>query len=248
MSEFDFSTLLKEVTVDSKDDGRQFQVLDRVEAIRSLLSQTDYQLLHQGRLFLLYGKRPVAGEPVVLISSHIDCVYSRCFCEEDEAYYKGTFDNSLTNAAVLYNMLTSRFHENVLIAFTGDEEKDSEGCHELIEYLFSQQGCEVSFTLVTDVSNVGWDEEVPFSVENDLGIDLFTAHQLVEWLEPYWFSFVHYAEPDESWDYNSVHIPCLTLCTPVKGDLHHDDGVVVRKSSIPVYCEVLAHLANRLAE
>ena len=248
MSPTDFTSLLQRVTVDSKDDGHQFQITDRVDAIRHLLADTGYQLLHEGRLFLLYGKQPVEGAEIVLISSHIDCVYSRCFCEEEEETYKGTFDNSLTNAAVLWNMLSDQFGDNVYIAFTGDEEKDSGGCHELIEYLFNQTGCQVRFALVTDVSNDGWEQKVPFSIENDLSIDLFTAHQLVEWLEPYFFSYFQHAEPDESWDYDSVHIPTLTLCIPVCGDIHHDDGALARKSSIPVFCQVLAELANRLAE
>ena len=203
---------------------------------------------HEGKLFLLYGKQPVAGQDIVLISSHIDCVYSRCFCEEIDECYKGTFDNSLTNAAVIFNMLNGLFADNVVVAFTGDEEKNSAGCHELIEYLFNQPGTEVRFALVTDVSNEGWEENVPFTVENDQGIDLFMAHDLVEWLDPYLYKFVHYAEPDESWDYNCVHIPTMTLCIPVLGNMHHDDGVLARKSSVPVYCQVLAEVANRLAE
>ena len=243
----DFTSLLEQVTVNSKDDGHQFQVFNRVDAIRSLLSQTDYKLVHEGKLFMLYAKQPIEGQDIVLISSHIDCVYSQCFCREEDDTYQGTFDNSLTNAAVLYNMLHGYFADNVVIAFTGDEEKDSAGCHELIEYLFNQPGTEVRFALVTDVSNEGWDEGVPFSVENDLGIDLFTAHDLVVWLEPYLYKFVHYAEPDESWDYHCVHIPTMTLCVPVEGDMHHDAGVRARKRSVPIYCQVLAELANRLA-
>lgn len=244
----DFSTLLRQVTVVSKDNGRQFQTFGKIEAIQSLLRPTDYQLIHQGDLFLLYGQKPLDGQPVILISSHIDSVYKQCFCEEDQTFYRGTFDNSLTNAAVLYMMLAHVLHENVYIAFTGDEEKDSGGCRELLTYLYSQGGSEVKFALVTDVSNVGWEEGVPFSVENDAGIDLFTAHQLVEWLSPYWFSFLHEAEPDESWDYQRARIPALTLCIPVEGDMHDDAGVRARKTSVPAYCEVLTCLANNLAE
>lgn len=243
----DFYSLLQQVTVDSKDDGHQFQVTDRITAIQSLLQPSGYQLLKSGKLFLLYGMEPLEQKEIVLISSHIDCVYNRCYCKENETCYQGTFDNSLTNAAVLYNMLHHRFPKNVVVAFTGDEERDSGGALEVIGYLLNQSGCRVKFALVTDVTNEGWEAEVPFSIENDLGIDLWTAHGLVETLSPYPYSFVHHAEPDESWDYDSVRIPSLTLCTPVAGDMHSDEGVITRKDAMPVYCEALERLAHFLS-
>ena len=246
MPPIDFTTLLKTVTVNSKDDGERFLTFDRINAIKALLKDTDYQLLREGKLFLLYGKRPLAGEEIVLISSHIDCVYAQCFCEEEGNCYKGTFDNSLTNAAVLYHMLKGNFHDRVVIAFTGDEEKDSGGALEVINYLINQTECIVRCALVTDVTNEGWDAGAPFSVENDLGIDLFTAHQIVELLSPYLYSYVHAAEPDESWDYDSVHFPTLTLCAPVLGDMHSDEGTLARKAAMPIYCEVLRKLANMM--
>ena len=85
-------------------------------------------------------------------------------------------------------------------------------------------------------------------VKNDLGIDLFTAYRLVASLRPYAFSFLHEAEPDESWDYHRFGLPVFSLCLPVAGELHGEEGVVCRKSSFPVYCQVLARLANLLAE
>ena len=247
MPNISFTPLLHALTVDSKDNGEEFYVTDRLKAIEQLLAPTDYELLKAGKLFRLYGRQPLENREVVLISSHIDCVYSRCFCEEHEEEFKGTFDNRLTNAAVLYNMLQERFGDEVVIAFTGDEEKDSGGALELISYLIQQTQCVIRFVIVTDVTNEGWDSQSPFTIENDLGIVLFTGHQIVEWLTPYLYTFVHHAEPDESWDYDSVNLPCLTLCCPVSGNMHSDEGVVVRKAGLPVYCQVLQGLENGLA-
>ena len=248
MSQIGFTSLLQTITVDSKDDGEIFTNFDRVNAIKSLLASTDYELIKEGKLFLLYSKAPLEGKEIVLISSHIDSVYNHCFCQEEgDDYFKGTFDNSLTNAAVIYNMLHDKFDENVVVAFTGDEEKDSGGCLELIGHLINQTNCKVRFALVTDVTNEGWETACPFSIENDLGIDLFTAHQIVEVLSPFQYNFVHDAEPDESWDYDGVGIPCLTLCTPVLGNMHGDEGTLVRKAGLPTYCHVLGLLANMLS-
>lgn len=242
-----FSSLLKAITVRSKDDGVYFQDYDRIDAIKAILEDSDYDLIHEGSLFLLYGKKPVEGEEVIVISSHIDSVYHDCFCEEQEDYYKGTFDNSLTNAVVVQEMLAGNLPDNVVVAFTGDEEEESRGCYELIDYLENRCDTRIRFALVTDVTNEGWEDEAPLSVENDLGIDLYTAHALVEWLEPYTYTYIHSAEPDESWDFDEEDIPSVTLCIPVSGDMHSAAGVRVRKSSVPVYAEVLSMIASNLA-
>ena len=248
MSDFLFEQILRKVTVMSKDDGRRFLVFDRIEAIREILAKTDYKLQHEGDLCLIYSKKPIEDQSVTLISSHIDCVYHNCFCEEEEECYKGTFDNSLTNAAVLYNMLHDRFDENVVIAFTGDEEKDSAGCWEVMRTL-KNANCFVKSAVVTEVTNEGWEENCAFTLENDLGIDLITAHRLIESLKcrEWDYMLVHEAEPDESWDLDTAGIPCLTLCSPILGDMHSDDGVLARKCHFHNYLDALAILTHVFA-
>lgn len=239
-------TLLQQVTVDCKDNGESFQVTDRVDVIKNYLEDSPYQLLADKDLFLLYGKKaPQNGETVVLISSHIDCVYQQCFCSEESETYYGTFDNSFTNAALLYQMKMGNLPENVLVAFTGDEEHDSAGAIAVNVYL-ARQETPIRFALVLDVTNAGWERHCLFAIENDLGIDLLTAHRIVETLKPYegQYFFLHNAEPDETWDYDEYGIPCMTLSAPVYGDMHGEEGVRVRKQTFLVYCDVLAKLAS----
>lgn len=241
--EIGFTELLHAVTVNSKDDGKKFQTFNRINVIKELLADSAYQLRHEGDLSLIYSKMPLEGQEVVLISSHIDCVYNSCFCEDCDNLFKGTFDNSLTNAAVLYNMLHNQLDDGTVVAFTGDEEKDSAGCWEVMRTL-KQSDCFVKGAIVTEVTNEGWNENSLFTIENDLGIDLLTAHALVEGLKPFAENYVliHEAEPDESWDLDTIGIPCLSLCYPVEGDMHSDAGVLARKAGLPVYCRVLALL------
>lgn len=249
MTDNEIYLLLKQATVDCKDNGKTFQVKDRVEVIKEYLKDTSYQLLAEEDLFLLYGKiAPQKGEPVVLISSHIDCVYQRCFVAEKTETFLGTFDNSFTNAALLREMRDDNLPENVLIAFTGDEEHDSAGAIAVNVYLTREQHL-IRFALVLDVTNAGWTDQHLFAIENDLGIDLLTAHQIIETLKPYeeQYTFLHQAEPDETWDYDEYGIPCMTLSAPVGGNMHGEEGVFVRKQTFPVYCEVLSKLANTLA-
>ncbi len=242
----DFFDILTTVTVDCKDNGECFIVTDRVAVIEHMLEKTEYRQISRQSLALLYAKREVCeGDRVLLISSHIDCVYSRCFCADEGDCLRGTFDNSFTNAAVLWNMVHDRLPDNVVVAFTGNEESDSQGTVQTIVAL-GQMGCEVAAALVLDVTNEGWESGASFTLENDLGIDILTGYNIISSLEKYdgRFAFKHNALPDESWDYADYGIPSFTLCVPVGGELHGDAGVLLRKESAVEYCNVLPLLAN----
>ena len=243
---------LKQLTVDCKDDGTRFLKQDRIREIQSLLENSDYQLLYAGNLCLLYGKATSMDHYRVLISSHIDCVYTECFVTEDsDDCWKGTFDNSATNAAIIDLMLEGALDNSVLVTFTGDEEKNSTGAIEVLQ-LLEERNCPIERTIVLDVTNEGWQDEAAFSIENDRGFDIITGFQIVSLLQESNVPcvFVHEAEPDETWEYYSYQtnerprIPCLSLCLPVLGDMHKDSGVQLRKSSIKPYKQILKQLAN----
>ena len=249
-----FDRLLHLLTVDCKDDGRVFVQQERLTVIKSLLAGSDYLLRREGDLSLLYAKRNMDAESEqVLISSHVDCVYGNCFVKDQSDCWLGTFDNSATNAALIELMLTGRLADQVLIAFTGDEEKDSKGAVEVMHVL-QQEQLLLNRAVILDVTNEGWEEDVSYSMENDWGFDLLTGFRLVSDLQEAGIPcvFVHHAEPDESWEYRKAaqyglqEFPCLSLCVPVSGDMHADAGVLLRKSSIPLYQQVLEMLANAL--
>ena len=242
----DFFDILRTVTVDCKDNGECFTVTDRVAVIERMLENTEYKLISRQPLALLYAKRQVReGDRVLLISSHIDCLHVDCFCSDDGDSLRGTFDNSFTNAALLWNMLHDKLPDNVVVAFTGNEESDSQGAVQTVVAL-GQMGCEVAAALVLDVTNEGWESGALFTLENDLGIDILTGYNIISSLEQYGgrFAFKHNALPDESWDYADYGIPSLTLCVPVDGDLHGDAGVMLRKESALEYCNVLSLIAG----
>ena len=242
----DFFDILRTVTVDCKDNGECFTVTDRVAVIERVLENTEYKLISRQPLALLYAKRQVCeGDRVLLISSHIDCLHGDCFCSDDGDSLRGTFDNSFTNAALLWNMLHDKLPDNVVVAFTGNEESDSQGAVQTVVAL-GQMGCEVAAALVLDVTNEGWESGALFTLENDLGIDILTGYNIISSLEQYGgrFAFKHNALPDESWDYADYGIPSLTLCVPVDGDLHGDVGVMLRKESALEYCNVLSLIAG----
>lgn len=244
-----FIELLKTVTVDCKDDGENFVVPDRVAVIEGLLVKSDYKVIAREPLALVYAKRELsAGDSVVLVSAHVDCLYDGCFCAEEGDFLRGTFDNSFGNAAILWQMLAGTLPGNVVVAFTGDEESDSHGAVQTVLALGRMQ-CEIKFALVLDVTNTGCESGAMFALENDLGIDIFTAHKIVEAIEAVGekYEFKHCAEPDESWDYNDYGIPVLSLCAVVKGFLHGNEGVLLQKKSLIPYGKALLSLLCKLA-
>ena len=245
----DFIELLKAVTVDSKDNGEGFVVSRRVEAIERLLDGTAYRLVAREPLALIYAKRELsAGDSVVLVSSHIDSVYDFCFCNDEGDYLRGTFDNSVGNAAILWLMLQGLLPDNVVVAFTGDEERDSQGAVQTVLALGRMQ-CDIKFALVLDVTNTGYESGAHFALENDLGIDIFTAHKIVESVETVGvrYEFKHNAEPDESWDYSDYGIPALSVCAVVNGNLHGCEGVLLQKCALFSYCKSVLSVLNSLA-
>lgn len=250
-----YPDLLRRLTVDSKDDGKRFTITTRIDEIETLLRESNYHLIHKGDLSLIYARQTDPTQWKVLISSHIDCVYQDCFMEDTGDYWKGTFDNSATNAALVDLMLHDKLYESVVIAFTGDEEINSGGAIEVMNTLY-QLNTDLDYGIVLDVTEEGWDDEAAFSIENDRGFDILTGYQIIQKLQasekP--CTLVHFAEPDETWDYGKgiengfPPLPCLSLCLPAKGELHGEAGVLIRKSSIIPYQQLLIELANNLAD
>ena len=119
MFDFDeFYKLLEAVTVDCKDDGERFTVADRIEVIERLLDKSLYKIISREPLALIYAKRePQCGDSVLLFSSHADCLHGNCFCRDEGDFLRGTFDNSFTNAAVLWAMINNTLPDNVVVAF-----------------------------------------------------------------------------------------------------------------------------------
>lgn len=133
----------------------------------------------------------------------------------------------------------------MVVAFTGDEEEDSNGAKEVMR-IFRRQNTQIKFCFVLDVTEEGWKEKCPYTIENDLGVDMETGCEIVraakELGQPY--VFVHDAEPDESWDCDEEDIPCLTLCCPIYGDMHSNEGCLTRKESLPIYSETIVRLTK----
>lgn len=68
-----YTDLLQQLTVDCQDNGTHFTRIGRINVLQSLLSESSYQLIHEGNLSLVYAKSSfLNSRHPVLISSPID--------------------------------------------------------------------------------------------------------------------------------------------------------------------------------
>lgn len=265
----DLFNILSRLSVINRDNGKRFTITERLDAITSLLWESKYRRINSDGLFNLYAAAPLKenAENVIIVSSHVDCErnITKCFSQtENNGTLRGTYDNSITNAAVLYAMLSGRLPENVYVCFTGDEEYNSSGASDLSDFL-AQHKIKPKAVVVLDVTDAGWEEEADFTVENNFwGEELGAAViSFAEKTESKW-KFVpedledipeyversrvvlQEAEADETWEYDERDMPCFSLCLPVYGEMHSNEGVLVRQSSFIRYAGVLVDLLNSI--
>ncbi|MCM1364499.1 MAG: hypothetical protein NC122_01100 [Faecalibacterium sp.] len=260
--------ILKELSVINKDDGNRFKCANRLDRVAQLLWNSKYKRINADGLFHLYSEKPIQelSDKLWIVSCHVDCASSmtKCFTEEiDEEMLRGTFDNQITCAAIVYLMLESVFPPDVVIAFTGDEEENSRGAADLIQFLnrYNKQFSVV----VLDVTDMGWTQNACFTVENNFWSDKIGKAVIdavikkgAEWIFvpsdvddipmyiPNKNVILEEAEPDESWEYDENDIECFSLCLPVNGDMHSNDGVVTYVKYYYEYIDMLEFLLNTL--
>ncbi len=150
--QIDYEKILEETTKRvTRDNMEHFTDTSRLDYIREQLRESDYEVLCETPLSVIYKKKNVVlPEKIVLISSHVDCVdeiKKPNFKITKKGNYKGTFDNAATNAAVLIAMLEQRLEDNVLVSFTGDEEDDSDGAKQVMKYLENLKKKVIAVTL-----------------------------------------------------------------------------------------------------
>ncbi len=164
-------TLLHNLTVRNSDNGDCFIDTRRLDRIAGALKGSFYSYDYKGYLFRAYAQVPFdqLPEKVIVISSHVDFKRStfNCFSDEtDPEYLVGTYDNSITNAAIVELMKNSALPPNVVVVFTGDEEEDQGGALEFGKFLTEELQRKVK-CIVLDVTESGNDAGAIFTIEND---------------------------------------------------------------------------------
>ena len=264
----EFHEILEYVSVANRDNGRYFIDTQRADKIINLLFDSKYRKVNSDGLYMLYSAKPLCevSDPII-ISTHIDCVseITNCFTRDyDQEKIIGTFDNCITNAAILTLMVNNRLPENVLVAFTGDEESGSKGATQLSTFLAKRNIYPP--VIVLDVTNMGWNTKADFTIENNLWDDTL-GYLVIKTFDQTDFSWKFVpsdiydipdyvdnshiirieAEEDESWEYDEHDLECFSFCLPVSGEMHGNNGVLARKTSCTNYIEALLNVIKNIS-
>lgn len=215
---------------------------ERLDLIGELLKGTDYKLTVTG-LCHMYSKLPIdeMTAPITIISSHIDTHrnITEPFSERaTEKKMRGTYDNSITNAAVISLMLENRLPDNVVVAFTGNEEYGMQGARAVSKYLKARKID--AKVIVIDVTEEGWDEKSDYSFENSCNNSDWTAQIRTKLGATAFKSHIEgNNEDDETCEYSSEGFECFSLCIPTKGHMHSNKGLKARIKTFNNYIECL---------
>ena len=242
--------ILRLTTVSSKDDGKQWTDKTRLWIIQQLLASSRYTLLNpagafKSDLYLLYGVGELdKSKKYIVVSSHIDTEMKRFFVKQKEKSIFGTFDNSITNASVIHNMLGGNFNDNILIAFTGNEENGMRGAKNLHEYL---SGYDVGLYMVLDVT---WEEHYgnTFTLEN-VKCSVEMHEKLLEIANSTHEKYLDVLprEFDDETEIYSANA-CFSFCIPINNDdeMHSDKGVNTTLDLFEKYTQAMPKIANNL--
>jgi hypothetical protein len=186
---------------------------------------------------------------ITLVSSHIDSLYPNHFCTGQTGVLQGTFDNSSTNAAIIYSMLQGTLPSQVVVAFTGEEEHGSLGVDMLLHHWASHKMYKnVELAVVLDVTFEP-DRGNGFTVENTFpstgrrlgfaGMPTFCRwiHNRIGALN---YHCVPVAMADEAYKYQRYAISTFSFCLPVQevheGGMHAPEGLFLDAGAWVNYC------------
>lgn len=270
--------LLHYLTIENRDNGKMFDVEKkfRLNRIELELEGSPFKECKAEKIYYAYAQVPFEelGEEIIIVSSHVDLHKStkEYFSIEEEEYLLGTYDNSITNAALVTLAKTKTLPKNLVVVFTGDEEGKSHGAKKFCDYINNELHKKAK-CIVLDVTEEAYGEAV-FSIENTFWkwkkrwgerILDWAKNQDKEWRLVYAeddktdleekklfktipknnLKEVEIIGEDETKKYKKNKIRCFSFCLPVSPeteDLHSSEGMRVYQDSYFLYIDALYDL------
>lgn len=278
--ELQHSDILKQVNVMCRSNKFEFTDDTRLKVIDKLLEESSYKCNYHGSLCRIYSKKPIEelGENIILVSSHVDTVHAITECssslDEEKGIFRGTYDNTITNASEVILMQEENLPDNIVFAFTGEEEScNCKGALEAAEYIksFSKN----LFCVALDVTYEGFDTNRLWTIENCVpcpkkeresnNLNIISDIALSFEPECQTFDFIkagkkhipdnlpeQYLTHSESWydeaaAYRKAEYPTLSICIPCgRGEMHSNYGVAVKQPVFEGYLLSLTSFLYRL--
>jgi len=257
MKQENLEQLIEAATIPSYDNGQVFTDTTRLDFIRRTLQASNYSCIAECPLALMYKRNDfVETKPFIILSCHADSIYEQYFFRRDATELHGTFDNSACNAVALNAMLESQLGPQVIVCFTGDEERRSRGAGQVINTLTERGLFELlEMAIVMDLTEEEFGK--PCTAENLAVKDSGNNKSLLRFsgkneLGRYICGIlpntplIKNGDPDEAWKYDEYNINCFSLCLPCRllgRDMHDSRGVALARDSVLKYATALAELA-----
>lgn len=267
--------ILERIALPARSGKKGFKNTEKLEAIEQLLKEQNspYTLIHKSSHAWIFGQKPMdLNQSTLLVSTHSDIVdrIQNPFSEyqEEEKYFKGTYDNLGTNAACVNLMLNEPLSKDVYFSFTADEETGRcNGANYSLLYTKTTTGKEpIIFAL--DVTEEGYDNDRLFTIEGlHAKSEAFRQKMLHIFMktegEEQSFEVVPLKKNDDnsslpkSYRSNSItmydesvfyakqNCNSCSLCLPGEGSMHSDSGFYVKEAVMKGFSLALA--ANILA-
>lgn len=178
---------------DEDDDPGVFYHEEKLNKIRDEIqnSRSKFRLIGDTGFYKLYAQKDSLKElrekyeTLLVVSSHADNLQGKSAWNDTDFPGKinGIFDNASTNAVCVYIMKhETELPENVLFAFTADEENDSRGAKELTKFLNMNGFGEGKVNCVVLDVTCGWHDHADFTIENDFFYKKFNGTHLAKLL------------------------------------------------------------------
>jgi hypothetical protein len=240
--------IMKALCVPSYSNSSGFTEDEKRTVMRELLKDSGYTE-YEGTLTSVWTK---SDNITTLVSTHIDMVHAitRPFAELNDGIYSGTWDNLITNSAIVSLMMEGAFADNVALAFDGEEESCSfAGLREALYHLENIQ-MPLKHVITTDVTHEAYESGVAVSIENmnsneEEHEDMFSKITQVFGED---YHIPTFGAPDEAYLLKRLdtHIPGFSYCIPSSGPMHSNMGMTVEEDVYIRYRDGLAKLANIL--
>lgn len=249
----------------------------KLDAIRELLTDSGYHeiLLNNSQIW----RKDLSAPIDVVISSHADIVKQITKCSSvlsDNGYYKGTYDNAGPASALVAAMLERNLPDNILIAFTADEETGRcNGAKQVLEYARNSGNEPICIAL--DVTYEGYDNGHLFTVENlssghkknedfeflnnvgnaILSMDTdkqsctfvrLNKHAIPEVIDTTKYMAKDSGDLDEAYIYVYEHARAFSLCLPCDGEMHGNSGVYVRQPEFEGYINAIEGIISMMSK
>lgn len=241
-----------QLTVPCSDDGKKFVQTDRIDLIQQALIRSKYGCMADLPLAKIYRHRDFkAAQPSILLSCHIDSLYTKYYAAIHDKELHGTFDNSACNAIAVDAMINGLFPSQTLISFTGNEEKHYQGADQTVESL-KAEGIFDNLELVI-VLDIAEEDRQSYRYTNHF-VKKVKGHSLLEFggkneFKAFLENMLAEKEEDESEWYDiynlnifSFYLPCRLLSF----DMHGNEGVAIEIEAIKGYRYALGRLTQEI--